>query len=230
MTGQAVGTVISRIFKMEIKKTWSELKSLLSLKKGSIQYETKYEQYKIWFTDNNETYFTRIEITDPAGTDQADFENNYKANANRPESPRASDTTPYVRVTEKTVGKYLQLKGFEIDCPGNDTSDLYVSWTEDVEFVGARAKIYDASTGNALGDFNDTADMQIVDKDNILGYGAGLVITEFGKDIPGKILEWGCVSETTTAAMVMTGLYIKISYINSTSTDKKLCGVLKYYH
>lgn len=206
------------------KRTWTELKSLLEKKKGALQYEDQIEQYKVWFVDGVDVYESRIEITDPAGTDQEDFEDNYKDDANQPLAPRATDTTPYVRVTEKTVGKYMQLLGFEFTAVADDTTDYLVKWDHDVEFVGAVSKTEGAHKG-------DTANMSIVDVDNILGYGAGFVVTEFGKDVPGKMLEIKCEANTTTAATVLTGLYIRIRYVNTHATeDVEVYGTLRYYH
>ena len=216
---------------MKIKKTWEELKTMMILKPNHILQCSESEwHYLVWFSDNGDSYFCQIEKDDPALTDQLDFETNFKASCNKPTHPSAVDTTPYVRVTEKPVGMFLQVKGIEFTAKAGETTDYYLDWDEDIEFTGARAKVYEESTGEAFANFGDKAQMYFVDKDNILGYGAGLIITQFGKDVPGKILEWGCVTETTTSATLMEGLYLKISYTNTGNTDLKVCAVLKYYH
>jgi hypothetical protein len=139
-------------------------------------------------------------------------------------APKASDGTPYMRVTEKTVGKMMQMLGFEFTAVANDTTDYEVKWTEDIEFVGAVAKCDRSDKG-------DTVGMSIVDVDNILGYGAGFIVTEFGKDIPGKMIEAKCDANTTTAATILAGLYIRIRYVNTSTTDVvEIAGSLRYYH
>jgi len=137
-------------------------------------------------------------------------------------NPSAPDGTQYVRVTEKTVGKYMQLLGFEFDCPAGETTNYDVKWTVDIELTGARAFV-------SVGDAGSKANMVVIDKDNILGYGAGLVITQFGKDVPSLVLEHGCEASTTTAATVSAGLYVRIQYVNTGAETRKMYGVVKYY-
>jgi hypothetical protein len=71
--------------------------------------------------------------------------------------------------------------------------------------------------------------MQLIDIDNILGYGAGFVLHEFGKNISSALLHAGCNVETTTAATINAGLYIRIQYINNSDEDTTLNAALKYY-
>jgi hypothetical protein len=137
-------------------------------------------------------------------------------------NPTAADGTMYVRVTEKTVGKYMQLLGFEFNCPAGQTTNYDVKWTVDIELTGARAFV-------SAGDTGSKANLTVVDKDNILGYGAGLVITQFGKDVPSNVLAHGCEASTTTAATIGAGLYVRIQYVNNGVEDRVMYGVIKYY-
>ncbi len=68
--------------------------------------------------------------------------------------------------------------------------------------------------------FGDTCSIQVVDKDNILGYGAGLVLDTFVKDL--RIVEdaqaqgrWEC----PYMAAVPGGLYVRIVYTSIGATD-----------
>ncbi len=209
---------------MEIEKTWAELKTLYTDKKSVFQYDESTGspiRYKVFITEGGIVYSTLFNSNTASGSD---FETNYKTHANSPLTPSAADTTPYVRVTEKTVGKMMQIYGFEFVATASDTTDYEVKWVQDVEFVGAIAKSEGAHTG-------DTVNMQIVDVDNILGYGSDFVVTEFGKNVPGKMIEAKCEASTTTAATVMAGLYIRIQYINIHATeDVEMYGTLRYYH
>ena len=63
----------------------------------------------------------------------------------------------------------------------------------------------------------DYMKFQIVDVDNILGYGAGFVADEFGDD-------WGVMPNTPTTirlykAKLIPGLYIRIKYTSTGTTD-----------
>ena len=173
---------------------------------GTIAYTHKRFFGYIW--DNTKSYEQQVVIQDYDVRD----------------SPVASDDTPYVRVTEKTVGKMMQIYGFEFVATASDTTDFQMKWSNDIEFVGAVAKSEGAHTG-------DIVNMQIVDVDNILGYGSDFIITEFGKNVPGKIIEAKCISDTTTAATILAGLYVRIQYINiHTTEDVDMHGTLRYYH
>lgn len=204
---------------------YTDFKTMMIAKETNnvIQYEDQTTQYKLWFYDGIDKYSCFVEITDPANDDQLDFETNYKDNANKPIGPKAPDSTPYVRVTEKTVGKYLQLYGFEIECPKNETTNYDIKWTTDIEFTGAKAFDEKGIKGNY-------SNMQLIDKDNILGYGAGFILHEFGKKVPSYILNNGCDINTTTAATINQGLYIRIQYVNnSQEEDTTVFVALKYY-
>lgn len=203
-------------------ESWEQFKNIIEKKKINIQYQEKENEYNIFISEGNIIWSYLLFKTTPVNSDQEDFENNYKNNANQPIIIKASDSTPYVRVTEKTVGKYLQLYGLEITCPNNQTSNYDIKWTVDLEFVGARA----VDEKNLKGNY---ANMQLIDKDNILGYGAGFVLHEFGKNIPSALLYSGCNVETTTAATINKGLYIRIQYINNSDEDTTLNAALKYY-
>ena len=65
-------------------ESWSDFKTLLSNKAGKIQYVTIGTDYVIWFIEDAMRYNYVIPITTPASSDQEDFEDNYKDNANQP--------------------------------------------------------------------------------------------------------------------------------------------------
>ena len=69
---------------MRFQKSWTDFKALVSNKGLGMQYENQTEQYYIWAVEDGTIYYCRILITIPAGSDQEDFEDNYKDNANKP--------------------------------------------------------------------------------------------------------------------------------------------------
>ena len=208
---------------MEITKTWEQMKSLASEKSLIFQYDYMSDTPERYFTflqDENVIYTCQFNADSAAGSE---FAGSYLSDANKPVRPTASDSTPYVRVTEKTVGKMMQLYGIEFLGSANNTTIIDTKWTNDIEFVGMRGTCINAHD-------NDKLDAILIDKDNILGAGSDYVITEFGKDIPAKLLELqGCVAEATTAATVISGLYVRLSYENTGSTDARVYAALRYY-
>jgi hypothetical protein len=64
--------------------TWTELKELQASKGVPLQYKDMNNDYVIWFVEGGFTYTAYIQKTSPAGTDQSDFETNYKDDANKP--------------------------------------------------------------------------------------------------------------------------------------------------
>ena len=76
------------------------------------------------------------------------------------------------------------------------------------------------------GGLTDQLNFQVVDVDNILGYGAGVVLDEFGKDFyvfpgnPHTIREF--------AAQLPVGLYIRVVYKNnSVQSAQFVCNILR---
>jgi hypothetical protein len=71
--------------------------------------------------------------------------------------------------------------------------------------------------------FDDTVCFQIVDVDDVLGYGAGVVLDEFGTN-------WGVCEDQQNQgqilisypALVYTGLYVRIRYTSTGLVDVKL--------
>jgi hypothetical protein len=69
----------------------------------------------------------------------------------------------------------------------------------------------------------DTLGLQIVDKDNVLGYGAGLVLKTFG-------INWNVDSEKSDqgqnvfnyAAKIPAGVYVRVVYVSTGATDVKI--------
>lgn len=74
----------------------------------------------------------------------------------------------------------------------------------------------------------DKITFQIVDKDNILGYGAGAVLDEFGTDwavMPNK-----AVMLRLYKANLIVGLYIRVKYTSTGTTDdvKFVCNLFRH--
>jgi len=104
---------------------------------------------------------------------------------------------------------------------GDATSGIAVAGTTtDIDFkidgsymIFGVELIYD---GAADGDY---AAFQIVDKDNVVGYGAGVVLNEWVKKwyIPSSEKRWKTVSDMATK--LPAGLYARLKYTSVGSTD-----------
>lgn len=68
----------------EVNLSWTTFKSTVSSKGLAMQYIDTGDNYDIWAVEGSDTYRAVIIQTSPAGTDQSDFENNYKDDANKP--------------------------------------------------------------------------------------------------------------------------------------------------
>jgi hypothetical protein len=87
---------------MKIYKTWTELKNLLSLKLGTLQYIETDIKYIIWFYDSDDLYKTEIyKNTDI--DDKNDFESNYKSQCNTSLYPLSPDKKRYVRAESRPI-------------------------------------------------------------------------------------------------------------------------------
>lgn len=90
-----------------MKKTWTELKSLISLKGLSIQYIEETAIYYIWARDDRDKYYTIIDKADiiETGSDEEDFVNNYKVSANKSVHPTDTDGKPFTRAESRPLDK-----------------------------------------------------------------------------------------------------------------------------
>lgn len=68
----------------EVNVNWTNFKTLADSKGFGMQYVDTGDNYLIWFVEDTIKYTTVITKTTPAGTDQDDFEDNYKTGANKP--------------------------------------------------------------------------------------------------------------------------------------------------
>lgn len=189
--------------------SWSQFKSFVDTRKVSI-HERELD-------DNNyllQAFDGPIERSCKLRNDEADYTdyvNNYQANAN----PTYTDTNgvPLTRYRAFANADNLKFRGTGQSgvATKNTTTNFDYKLTENrfvngIEFV----------LNNQV--FGDTAKFQVVDVDNILGYGAGLVLDEFGTN-------WNFASDTQRQgpyiipypALVNSGLYIRVIY-NSVGT------------
>jgi len=80
---------------MEIKKSWSDIKSLMTMKSLALQYDEpdRRDYYVVYLIDGPVLYQT---VLDKGSDDAIDFENNYQSSANNSLGIKTSDDIPMV--------------------------------------------------------------------------------------------------------------------------------------
>ncbi|HED06348.1 MAG TPA: hypothetical protein ENI61_06665 [Ignavibacteria bacterium] len=117
---------------MEIQLTWAQIKVFISSKKLSLQYIDYPKMYRVWLQENNVFYMTEINIETPviSGSDQEDFELNYKATANVPIVPIDEDGKSYVRAESRPLDMttYFTMAGDKIGTPQDIGEGSEIKW------------------------------------------------------------------------------------------------------
>ena len=111
-------------------------------------------------------------------------------------------------------GKKVTNRGFQFDAAVNSETTFEWEVTEDLYVKDGELEVKD-------GDYKDFAYMALVDVNNILGYGAGLVLHEYIKEYP--------VNSTTNPSMTyvknkaitdlnLNGFFMRVKYHNHTQS------------
>jgi hypothetical protein len=102
---------------MELYFDWTDFKNLINKKKIPIQYVELGNFYKIFMQEGVVVYKTDIEITSPASTNQNDFENNYKTDANKELNPKDEYGKEFVRAESRPIDMttYFTMQGDDIN-------------------------------------------------------------------------------------------------------------------
>lgn len=179
--------------------TWTKLKEVAQTKKvGFTQFEDD-QSHRIMLNEINSYFFTIINKTDPRNADQIDFEDNYLSIINAPTIIK-SESLPF----NSANGFRFRGASFKGICDYDVITDIDYQIAEERWIDGGSAII------DNIGD-EDQITFQVVDKDNVLGLGAGVVLDEFIKDyyVPkdGKL-------EVSLAypARIVEGLYLRLKY------------------
>ncbi|RKZ36307.1 MAG: hypothetical protein DRQ49_18145 [Gammaproteobacteria bacterium] len=88
---------------MDIELTWEDFKILKTKKRAVMQFYVNNNKYMIWFNEGDAKYFCKIRITYPAidGSDQKDFEDNYKDNCNLPIEEKNNEYRKIIMTTSR---------------------------------------------------------------------------------------------------------------------------------
>lgn len=188
---------------MSIKLPWADFKAFVDSKKVPIQFVDVYNSYFLKAFQGLFELDCTIDKHSPAGADQLDFETNYKAGANK---------DPVQRVQE-TLGELPwghRGRGFRFLAPVNQVTTY--DFLLDEAYLIKGGWFYSKGGGTS-----DIVEIQLVDKDNLLGAGAGFVLGNYIEDyhvIPDFPIE---VEDISTAIMPLSGLYFR-AIIDRTAT------------
>jgi len=194
--------------------SWEEIKSFVATREARLQYVAFPSYYHIRVFDGAFSLETRVDRSPTDTTELDDFETNFLPTANaRLDEPFAKDG-----------GFKAAHTGFTGTATKNTTTDIDFKLVATRYITGIQLIIDDSV-------FGDKATFQIVDKDNILGYGAGVVLNEFGSswNINPDSKNQGQVVHNFYAT-IYVNLYIRVKYVSEgTILDPKVAVNLFMY-
>ena len=172
---------------------------------------------------NNEALLTAIGNNDAVVGDGSDYFTDINQGINwlkgYTDNPADTDGVPLSRTRAFANADNMRFRGTGVaaTCTKTATTNVDYKLTEN-RFINGLEFIVKNHV------FGDSAKFQVVDVDNLLGYGAGLVLDEFGTD-------WYIADDTQRQgpyilpypALVNSGFYLRIVYNSvGTSTDVSL--------
>ena len=200
--------------------TWSDFKNIISSKSLLMQYYDQGTNYAVWAIDHTITYAYTIwkagyepldgdvnQIT----SDRTDFETNYKSVCN---SRCGIKIEPFADPIVAFSGD-----GIYQTVTAGQTQNIDFKLTTTKSVYGSQYYAQNA----VLGDY---VVFQVVDVDNVLGYGANFVASTF-------INKWYVMPNTFVdvplplASTIPNGLYIRVVYTSTGATNVNMA--INYY-
>lgn len=202
---------------------WDGFKNWLDGTYGALRYtwSDTGASYTIAALDGIAFHVVGINKVEPPSPAQIDFEANYKNN-NAPFEPRSSEGGLLVAQSAYAYSpEPVQFVGFSYACPpGASTHEEEV-----VSPIRLQGGNYWAS-GQSVG---DKVSLSVVDTNNVLGTGAGAVVSEYVKNLP--VAPWNHVQEVSTSAagFIPAGLFLRIQYQNTGSSNVDLGVTYRWF-
>ncbi len=197
--------------------SWSDIKGIIDDKYLNLQYISCSGYYDLYVNDGNIIYQYRM-VKD-SGSDQTDFENNYKSNAN---SKNFVDISGFK--TFPISAEALYIKGYRFEVTGGQTNQFSRKFTQAVHIYGG---FYSIEGDPYSGDY---VEFEITDEDNILGYGAGYVVVKYveteyiNPDYKRRLIK------SDDAKEIPAGLYLTVKYYSSGSSPDNDVNLYVYYN
>lgn len=184
--------------------TWTQFKAFVNQRGLSIQYlDLDDGYYHLSAADGPFRFDYDIPKVSPTpdGSEQADFETNYKAQGNRPVAQAVyMQTAPLLFVVSPIAINFSA-------GPGTTTTNDFKLLTP-TRFKGGEMFVNNLT----LGDFGQ---IQIIDKDNVLGFGANFVLSDW---IPKWFVFPGVTNTMESqelSTVVPANVYLRTKYTNT---------------
>lgn len=189
---------------MEID-SWTIFKSLVVTKELSMQYTELGKRYDIYAAEGLFLWHCMIEKISPASNDQTDFENNYKSNCNQKViSPII--VSGFRRFDSAADDLYRE--SIRNSITSNQTNNFDKKFTFNVYLYGG---IYEIEGTPNEGDYFE---MEVIDIDNILGYGENIVLTTFVvKEYVNTEIKHNVI-ESPQGDLIPAGVYLRARYVS----------------
>lgn len=193
---------------------WTNFKTLCNSRSLRIQYIELDSYYTLRAFD--QWFHLGCHLLKDGGADVIDFETNFKSTANQ----SLSDTQgfPLIRTTAFSNTDNMRFRGTGISktISAGTTDNLDYKLPENRFLNGVQLIVK-----NHI--FADKIKFQVIDKDNILGFGTNVVLDEFATD-------WHLAEDTQNQgqfivpypALINANLYIRLVYISTGTTDVEL--------
>ena len=197
---------------MEISTEWSELKSFAIARNLSIQWILTNNTYFLWAIDGPVEISTQIRYANPTpdNSDQFDFETNFK--------PKGNVTVKTKMIQELGADSFnIYPFGILFTAPLNKTTEYDYKIPFNVFLKGCAM----LSSPGTIGDY--ISSIEVVDKDNILGLGEGIVLGSYLNNwyvFPNMKNQ---VEDISLSQEVFANLYLRVIYVNvSLSLDTQV--------
>jgi hypothetical protein len=201
-------------------QSWADFKNICDTKPLLMQYYDAGFNYILWAVDHTVTFSYKIwkagyeplnADADAEAADRSDFESNYKASCN---SRVGVKLEPFADPIVKFAGDGME----GVATHGTSTNfDFHLTTTKAV--YGAQYFAQNSVMG-------DSVTFEVVDVDNLLGAGAGYVISKF-------VDKWYVIPNTFVdvplplASTIPAGLYIRVVYNSVGSQDVNM--IVNFY-
>lgn len=200
--------------------TWADFKNFVDTRKVSIQWIETVNSYVLRAMDGPFILGVTLDkdIPTPDPSDQKDFEDNYKANSNKGVVQKMSQT-----LGEDSFG--LEGVGYHMTATKNSTTTHDLLLTKAYALKGGVAYFGPGCTEK------DYMKCQIIDIDNILGFGNNVVLDEYISKWYVHPLMAMVAEDVSIATLPAPGLYFRTIYTSDASAteDASLSINLKTY-
>lgn len=190
--------------------TWSNYKTLINNKELEMQYNEFGDRYDIFASESPFLWvITLLKNT----SDATDFENNYKSNCNK-QVHQVIHISGFRRYDSGAENLYRY--SVKDTATANDTKTIDKKFTEPVYLYGG---IYEI-VGNA--NDGDYLEIQVIDIDNVLGYGTNFVLATFVEKEYINIERKYNEITSEDGDLIPTGVYLRVKYTAAGSNTPEI--------